>query len=108
MNSQGGRVDEELHPQVLINFPFTLSLCQTPQGVQVVGFHAVEIILRLGIDGAEDSIRISLAVDVRDAPVVADDGDVRCLIRPSRGLSRIEGITDGAGGEQQNQLLHER
>jgi hypothetical protein len=53
----------------------------------------------LGVDHAEHGVRVGLAIDVGDAPVVADDGDLlRLSFQPSRiGLG---GRTGGARGAQ--------
>ena len=46
---------------------------QAADGPDVVALHAGEIVLGLRVDHAEDGVGVGLAVDVRDAEVVADD-----------------------------------
>ena len=79
-------IDEELHAQVLIDFGFAFGFGEAAHRVDVVGLDAIEVVLGLGVDHAEDGVGVGLAVDVRDAPVVADDGDVARLSLPARDL----------------------
>ena len=79
-------IDEELHAQVLVDLRFALGLGQAAHRVDVVGLDAIEVVLGLGVLHAEDCVGVGLAVDVRDAPVVADDGDVGRLSFPARDL----------------------
>ena len=76
------RVDEELHAQVPVHLALALGLRQAPHGVQVVRLDAVEIVLGLRVHHAEDGVGIGLSVDVGNAPVVPDDGDVLGLSLP--------------------------
>ena len=76
-------VDEELHAQVLVDLRFAFSLGEAAHRVDVVGFDAVEVVLGLGVLHAEDGVGVGFAVDVGDAPVVADDGDVGRLSFPA-------------------------
>ena len=102
------RVDEELHAQILVNERLALRLRQTPHGVEVVGFDAIEIVLGLGVLHSEDRVGVGLAVDMRDAPVVADDGDVPGLLFPARRLrifGRLECETGRHRRQRENQLL---
>ena len=69
-------VDEELLAQVLVDFAFAFGFGEAAQGIEIVGLDAVEVVLGLGVDHAEDGVGVGLAGDVGDAPVVADDGDV--------------------------------
>ena len=72
-------IDEELHAKVLVDSCFAFGFGEAAQGVDVVGLDAVEVVFGLGVLHAEDSVGVGFAVDVRDAPVVADDGDVGCF-----------------------------
>ena len=77
------RVDEELHAQVAVQFPLTLDFRQPPHGVNVIEFHAGEIVLGLRIHQAKDGIRIALARHMGHAPRVARDADVGGLPPPA-------------------------
>ena len=60
-----------------------------PMRVDVVRLDAVEVVLGLRVDHAEHRVGVGLAVDVRDAPVVADDGDVLRLLLPAREFAGV-------------------
>ena len=68
------RVDEQLHPQVAVDLLLPFGLGQPPHRVDEVGLDAVEVVLGLGVHQPEDGVGVGLGRDVRDAPVVADDG----------------------------------
>ncbi len=97
---QGIRVDEDLHAQVLPHPGLTLDLRQSPDGVNVIHLHAIEVVLGLCVHHAEDRIGIRLAVHVRNAPVVTNDRDILGLFLPAReilvvgALRRLQGEYD--------------
>ena len=99
---QLGGIDEELHAQILIDLGFAFGLGQAAHGVDVVGLDAIEIVFGLGVHHAEDGVGVGLAVDVRDAPVVADDGDVVRLTRPTRGFGTVRLSGKRNGRQQEN------
>jgi hypothetical protein len=68
LSLQFGRVDEELHPQILVDLPFAFGLGQASHRVQVVRFRPAKVVPRLGIQGSKDRIGVGLPVNVRDAP----------------------------------------
>ena len=100
-----GRVDEQFHPQIPVDLRFAFRLGQASHGVQVIGFDAIEIVFSLGVDDAEDRIRIRLAGDVRNAPIVPHDRDVLSLVFPCRGVFlRIEpAARDVQSGEEKSE-----
>jgi hypothetical protein len=69
-------VDEELHAQIAVELLLALDFGEAAEGVDVVELDAVEVVLGLGVEEAEDGVGIGLSVDVGDAPRVANDGDV--------------------------------
>src|SRR5204862_1085782 len=75
---------EKFHPQVLPDLRFALGLGEPAHRVEVVRLDAIEIVLGLRVDCAEDRVGVGLPVDVGDAPVVADDRDGARLLLPSR------------------------
>ncbi len=77
-------IDVELHPQVLVDSAFAFGLGQPAHRVDVVGLDAVEIVFGLRVLRAEHRVRVGLAVDVRDAPVVPHDRHVLRLLLPAR------------------------
>ena len=87
------RVDEQLHAQVAIDRGLTLGFGQPAHRVQVIGLDPVEVVLGLRIHHAEYRVGVGLAVDVRDAPVVPDDGDALGAPLPARdvGVCRLIG-----------------
>ena len=102
-------VYEELHAQILVEGAFALGLRQAAHGVDVVGLDAVEVVFGLGVLHAEDRVGIGFSVDVRDAPVVADDADVPGLLFPARQFlifRRLEGERGGCGRQYEDELLH--
>jgi hypothetical protein len=102
-------LDEELHAQILINFRFAFGLRQPAHRIDVVGFHAIEIVLGLRVDRAEDGVGISLSVDVRDAPVITNDGDIASLLLPARDVlvfGCLEREGSAGDGDDDNKLRH--
>ncbi len=79
-------IDEHLHAQILIDLVFAFCLGQPPHGVQVVGLDPVEVVFGLRVDHAKHGIRIGLAINMRDAPVIAHNLDVGRLRGPTRSL----------------------
>src|SRR5439155_926222 len=57
-----------------------------PHRVDVVGFHAIEVVLGLRVSHSEHGIRVPLPINVRDAPVIANNGGVPRLAPPPRGF----------------------
>ena len=76
-------VDEQLHAQVLVDPRLALGFRQPPHRVQVVGLDAIEVVLSLRVDQAEHRVSVGLAVDVGDAPIIPEDGDVLRLSLPT-------------------------
>src|ERR1019366_2008238 len=73
------------------------------------GLDAIEVVLGLGVDHAEYRIGVGLAVDMRDAPVVPDDGDVRRPQLPSSGFGGAGARGNGQGkhgGKEEGELRH--
>ena len=85
--------DKDLHAQIAPHRTLALCFRQPSHGVEVVCLHAIEIVFRLGIDHAEHRIGIRLTRDVRNAPVIAGDGDVPSLLLPA-----LEFLVLGTGG----------
>src|SRR5256885_591656 len=83
-------VDKEFHPQVLVDLGRALRLREPSHGVDVVRLHTIEIVLGLSVNHAEDHIGVGLPVNVRDAPIVPDNGDVPRLLLPAH----VYGKTD--------------
>ena len=77
------RVDEQFHPQILENPGFAFGFRQSTHGVQVVCFDAIEVVFSLGVDHPEDGVGICFAMNMRDAPIVASDGDALSLLLPT-------------------------
>jgi hypothetical protein len=101
------RIDEELHPQVAPDLLLAFGLGEPALRVDEVGLDAVEVVFGLGVHQPEDGVGVGLRVDVRDAPVVAGDGDAfgpgaprLHLRRFGRGGRRGRGAggEDGQGG----------
>ena len=83
------RVDEQPLAQVRPDRRLALGLGQPAQRVKVIGLHPIEVILGLRIGHAEHRVGVGLAVDVRDAPVVASDRDGLRLALPARFVGRV-------------------
>jgi hypothetical protein len=101
------RVDEELHAQVLVDFRLAFGFGEAPHGVDVVRLDAIEVVFGLRVLHAEDRVGVGFSVDVRNAPIVPDDGDSRGLLAPARqfGFGWLESEGGGGSGENQNQHL---
>jgi hypothetical protein len=92
-------MDEQLHPQVLINLRFALGLGHATQRSEVVHLHAIEVVLGLRVDHPEHRVGVALAVHMRDAPIVADHVHVRGFLLPARGLRVVIALKgEGRGG----------
>ena len=75
------RVDEELHAQVAPDLFLAFRFGEPALRVDEVGLDAVEVVFRLRVHQAEHDVGVGLAVDVRHAPVVANDRDaLRALL----------------------------
>ncbi len=96
--SQLLRVKEQPLPQILPEPCLALGFGQASERYQVVGLHAVEVVLALGIDGAEDGVGVGLAVNVRDAPVVPRDRGGLGLGGPA---GAFRALCRGSGERQQ-------
>src|SRR2546426_2311369 len=103
-------VDEQLHPQVLVDAGLALRLRQAPQRVEVIGFHPVEVVFGLSIHQAEDGVGVGPAVHVGNAPIVPDDGDVLGRLLPAGDVlgrgSRGSGCRKDS--REENECFHER
>ncbi len=102
-------IDEQFHPQVLINLGLAFRLCQSPHRVDVICFDAIEVVLGLGIFHAKDGIGVCFPVDVRDAPIIPDDGDVLGLALPARDVrvcGRLGSKRDACNSKNKNEFLH--
>ena len=110
-----GGVDEQLHPQVTVDLSLALGLGQPALRVEEVGLHPVEVVLGLGVHQPEHRVGVGLAGDVRDAPVVADDGDAGGALLPGGHLGRkrfggrLRRARCGGNsqGENKDEFLHE-
>ena len=103
------RVDEELHAQVPVHRALALGLRQAPHGVDVVRLHPVEVVLRLGVHQAEDGVGIRFSVDVWNAPIVSDDGDVLGLSLPGGDLfvhGGLRGKRNECRRQDENEPFH--
>jgi hypothetical protein len=78
-----GGVDEELHAQVAVEFFLAFDFGEAAEGVNVVKLDAVEIVLGLRVEQAEDGVGVGFSEDVGNAPGVADDGDVAGVLLPA-------------------------
>ena len=88
-------IDEQLHAEVLIDRRFAFGLGQPPHRVDVVRLDAIEIVLGLRVDHAEDGVSVGLAVDVGNAPVVTDNRDRARFMLPASELGRPALCTGG-------------
>ncbi len=75
--------DKELLPQVTPDRRLALILCRASQIRDVIGLDTVKVVLALGVDHSENGVGVGLARDVGDAPIVADDGHISCLLLPA-------------------------
>ena len=105
-------IDEELHAQILVDLRFALRLGEPAHRVDVVRFDAIEVVLGLRVLEPEDRVRVGLAVDVGDAPVVAGDRDVLRLAFPrgqlGGGRLRLLRRERRGGGEQDQHAFHDK
>ena len=82
------RVDEELHTQVAPERALPFHFRGTPHRRDVIGLHAIEVILGLRIHHTEHGVGVGFAVHVRDAVLIAHDGHAGGLLLPLCRLSR--------------------
>ncbi len=109
---QRGGIEVEPLAQVLPDRLLALGLGQPPERDEIIGLNAVEVVFGLGIDHSEHRIGIGWPMDMRDAPIVANDCRAlrgRC---PARSLDRV-GLAErwrgkGEGGKRQGKHLHGR
>ena len=80
---QNLRIDEQLHTQILIDLVFTVRLGQPSHGIEIVGLDPVKVVFSLGVDHPKDSVRIGSSVDMRNAPIIAHNGDASPLRGPT-------------------------
>ena len=100
MGAQVGLVDEEPHAEVAVEFSLAFDLGEATEGVEVVELDAREIVLGLRVEKTEDGVGVGPAVDVRDAPVVAGEGDVARVLLPA---GEVVGGVSGESGEGHEQ-----
>ena len=100
---QNFRIDEQPHPQILVDFGLALGFRQPPHGIDVVGLHAIEVVLGLRVFHAEHGVGVSFAIDVRYAPIVANDGDAAGLSGPTFSF-RVLGQRGGYRQQQEDGL----
>jgi hypothetical protein len=77
-----GGVDEELHAEVAIDLLFAFRFGQPALRIDEVGLDAIEVVFGLRVHEAKHHVRIGLAVDMRDAPVVANNRDALGALLP--------------------------
>ena len=80
---QLGRIDEQLHAQVAPDRTFAFGFGETALRVDEVGFDPVEVVFGLGIDHAEHGVGVGLALDVRNAEIIAGDGNGGPVLVPA-------------------------
>ena len=68
--------------------------------VDEVGFDPVEIVFGLGIDHAEHGVGVGLALDVRNAEIIAGDGNGGLVLVPTVSLWGGQGRGGDEGGEE--------
>src|SRR5690606_21463748 len=88
--------------QVMPDAALALRLREVAERQDVVHLDPVDVVLRRRVDHPERRVRVGLAVDVRDAPPVADDLDALGLLLPAPDLLRSErlGSQWRCGGKQ--------
>src|SRR6267154_2836119 len=89
-----------------------LRLCQPPHGVDIVCLYAVEVVFRLRVNHAEGRVGVCFSVNVCDAPIVTDDGDILGLMLPPRRFRVFGALRSDRGprrrqNENENKFLHE-
>ncbi len=82
-------VDKEFLPQVAPDRFFALSLGKTADGIKVVCFDAVKIVLRLSVDRSKNSVGVGFADDVGDAVIIADYFYICGLLLPTGEIGRF-------------------
>lgn len=91
-------IDEEALAEVLPDGGLSFGFGGAAQSGEVIHFDAVEVVLALGVDHAEDGIAVGMAVDVSDAPIVTDDGDAsRFSFLAGEIAGRLSGKNDWSG-----------
>jgi hypothetical protein len=101
------RVDEQPLPQVGPHRALAVHLRQAAERAHVVALDAREVVLGLGVHEPEHRVGVGLAVDVRHAPRVADDGHARGARAPARGVRR-RGRRGRARGRRGRRLRAQR
>src|SRR5207244_5586348 len=105
------RIDKKFHSQIAPDRTFTFGFSQAAHPIKVVGLDPIEIVFSLRIDHSEDRVGVSLAMNVRNAPVVARDGDVARLCLPAhliRDLTKSgERNKQQRECERENKFLHQ-
>ena len=103
-------IDEQLHAQVAPHGALALRLGQPSHGVDVVRLHAIEVVFGLCVHQPEYDVGVGLSVDVRNPPVVANDGHALRAFLPRGNVGRggrLGGYADGADdAEDKGELLH--
>ncbi len=107
-------IDEQLHPQVAPDLGFPFRFGEPALRVDEIGLDAVEVVFRLRVHQAEHHVGVGLGVDVRHAPVVADDRDALSARLPRRQLRTVgRGRRRGLGrtrrqrdGKNDDEFLH--
>src|SRR5882724_12034964 len=80
---QAARIDEQSLTKIGVNGRLPFGQRREPQTIEVVALDAAEVILGLRIDHSEHRVRVGFAVDMRDAPVVADDANILGMLPPA-------------------------
>jgi hypothetical protein len=76
-------INEELHAQVLINFGFAFGLGESAHRIDVICLDAIEVVLGLRVLHTEDGVGIGFSVNVGEAPIVTDNGDLLRFFFPA-------------------------
>ena len=101
------RIDEELHPEIAVDRRLSLGFCQPPHRVDEVRLHAIEVVLGLRVDQPEHGVGVGLSVNVRNAPVVANDRDVLRLLLPADRILRRGALRErDTRRADENELFH--
>ena len=67
----------------MVQLLFALHFGQAADGIKVIGFDAVKIVLALRVEQAEHRVGISLAINMRHAPGIANNLDLPGLLLPA-------------------------